>query len=333
MKRSNKYRLMSVALVKFFTILFVFIFLTFPVNAEQKCEKAKGPKPVGAANSSNGGVFSKGKYGVIFKYFYFKQDQLYNGTDEVDFIRPQKGQKGKKAYEKTVQDCRLTLRTGISDNFDARLIIPFLDKEMKRMSFKNDFTDSNSSIGDIKLISRYRIMSQKKKDPFNLAVGAGLKMPTGETDEKDSSGKTPGFLQTGSGSWDPIVELGAHKVMGQHWLSSHLIYLITSKGDLGDYDFEKPDVFKYNFAYAYALSYLFDLGLELNGVVKSKAEKDGIRNDNSGGHVIYLSPEIHFKFRKGMHLDLCVPISVYRDLNGTQLSEDYRVVVKLAMTF
>lgn len=333
MKMFNKYRLMSVALVKIFTILFVFIFLTFPANAEQKGKGAKRPKPVGAVNSSNGSVFSKGKYGVIFKYIYRQQDQLYDGSDEVDFIRPQKGQKGKKAYEKTVQKYQLTLRTGISDNFDARLIIPFLDKEMKRMSFKDDFTDSNSGIGDIKLISRYRIMSQKKKDPFNLAVGAGLKMPTGKTDEEDSSGKTPGFLQTGSGSWDPIVELGAHKIIDRHWLSSHLIYVMTTEGDLGDYDFERPDVFKYNFAYAYALSNLFDLQLELNGVVKSKAEKDGIKNDNSGGHVIYLSPGIHFKFRKGMHLDLCVPIPVYRDLNGTQLSEDYGVVVKLAMTF
>ncbi len=121
--------------------------------------------------------------------------------------------------------------------------------------------------------------------------------------------------------------------MGRHWLSSHLMYVMTTEGDLGDYDFEKPDVFKYNFAYAYALSNLFDLGLELNGVVKSKAEKDGIKNDDSGGHVIYLSPGIHFKFRKGMHLDFCVPIPVYRDLNGTQLSEDYGVVVKLAMKF
>lgn len=166
MKSSNKYRLMSVALVKIFAILFVFILLTFPVNAEQKGKKLKGPKPVGAVNSSNGNVFQKGKYGVIFKYFYFKQDQLYDGSDEVDFVRPEKGQKGKKCYEKSKIKYQLTLRTGIFDNFDARLIIPFLDKEMKRMSFKDDFTDSNSGIGDIKLISRYRIMSQKKKGPF-----------------------------------------------------------------------------------------------------------------------------------------------------------------------
>jgi hypothetical protein len=34
-----------------------------------------------------------------------------------------------------------------------------------------------------------------------------------------------------------------------------------------------------------------------------------------------------------MHFDIGVPVPVHRDLNGTQLSEDYRIVGKLAMKF
>ena len=177
-------------------------------------------------------------------------------------------------------------------------------------------------------------MVPEKKDPFNLAVGVGLKMPTGTTDEEDDSGTClPGFLQTGSGSWDPIVELGAHKVVGRHWFSNYLMYRWTTEGELGERDFERPDVFKYNFAYAYALSSLFDLGVEFNGEVKGKSELDGQMQDNSGGHILYLTPGIHFKFHKGMHFDVCVPVYIYQDLNGTQLSEDYRMVAKLAMKF
>ena len=51
------------------------------------------------------------------------------------------------------------------------------------------------------------------------------------------------------------------------------------------------------------------------------------------GHTVFVSPGIHFKFRTGMHLDFCVPIAAYRDLNGTQLGEDYRIVTKLASKF
>ncbi len=227
----------------------------------------------------------------------------------------------------------LTLRTGIWKDFDARLIIPYFDKDLERKSAKADFSDGNGGVGDITLFARYRVMSQKKKDPFNLAFGLGLEMPTGETDVEDSSGKTPGFLQPGGGAWNPVFEVGAHKISGRHWIGSHLLYKSTNEGELGGQDFERPDVFKYNFSYGYAVARFLDLQLELNGENKSKAKMNGKKKENSGGHMVFLSPGVHFKFYKGMHFDLGVPITVYRDLNGTQLAEDYRVVAKLVMKF
>ena len=248
---------------------------------------------------------------------------------------PRKGEKpGKKCYERSTAKYQVTLRAGILENFDARLVIPYFDKEMKRQSVSKDFTDDNSGIGDVNLLGRYRILSQKKKDPLNLAVGLGVRIPTGKTDEEDDSGAClPGFLQTGSGSWDPIIELGAHKVMGRHWVSGYFMYRMSTEGDLGDQDFERPDVFKYNFAYAWAVSHLLDVQMEMNGVYKTKAELEGRTKDDTGGHMVYLTPGIHFKFCKKMHLDLCAPIAMYRDLNGTQLCEDYRIVTKLALKF
>ncbi len=159
-------------------------------------------------------------------------------------------------------------------------------------------------------------------------------MPAGSTNEKDDSGTCmPGFLQTGSGSWDPIIELGAHKVIGRSLISSHFMYMWTSTGESGEQDFKRSEMFKYNFAYAYAISGLFDFQIELNGAVKGKAELEGKTKKDTGGHVIYLSPGVHFKFHKGMHFDVCVPTPIYQDLNGTQLIEDYRIVTKLVMKF
>ncbi len=334
MQKFQKQRLTSATPGTIFLLLLIFIFIALPAAAIEKGRKPKGPRPVGAVNSSNGSVFPVGKYATILKYYNFTKDQLYMDDDEIDFVRPGTGEKpGKKAYDKSVQKYNLILRTGIYKNIDARLIIPWVDKELKRKSFKGDFTDDNSGIGDIKLLSRYRIMSQKN-GPLNLAIGLGVQMPTGSSDETDNSGKPlPGFLQTGSGSWDPIIELGMHKIMGPHWMSSYFMYLMTTEGELGPHDFERPDVFKYNFGYAYALSNMFDLGIELNGEVKGKAELNGVEKDNTGGHSIFISPEVHFKFAKGMHFDLCVPIAVYHNLNGPQLAEDYRIVAKLAMNF
>ena len=75
------------------------------------------------------------------------------------------------------------------------------------------------------------------------------------------------------------------------------------------------------------------LGIELNGVVKGKAELNSMEKDNTDGHSIFISSEVLFKFAKGMHFNLRVPIAVYHNLNGPQLTEDYRIVAKLAMNF
>ena len=335
MQRKGFMNLGKCSKLKCVVLAILFVLLTVPAGAAEDKKTATGPRPVGMVNSSNGGVYEKGEYGIIFKANFYDQDQLYDGNDKVDFTRPVKGQTpGKKCSEKSLRQLQMTLRAGITENIDARVIIPFLDKEMKRQSWNNDFSNDNSGIGDIKLVSRYRIWSQKKKDPCNLAIGAGVKLPTGSTGEEDDTGAClPGFLQTGSGSWDPVVELGAHKVLGRHWLSSYLMYQMTTEGELGDRDYEKPDLFKYNFGYAYAVSKLFDLQLECNGEIKGKATLDGEEQDNTGGHIVYLSPGLHFKFHKGMHFDVCTPVPVYRDLNGTQFSEDFRIVAKLAMKF
>jgi hypothetical protein len=321
----------------FLALMFLGLGLFSPASAEEAPKTKnfkKGPRPVGMINSSNGGVYKKGDLGAIFKYIYFNQDQMYDGNHKIDFERPKKGQKpGKKCSEKRLNKYQLTLRAGLFEDFDARFVIPYFEKHLERKSFKDDFTDNHSGIGDVKLIGRYGIFAQRKKDPLNLAVGLGVQLPTGTTDGEDSFGKCPGFLQTGSGSVDPLFEVGAHKIMGRHWLSSHLMYHLTTKGEKGDQDFEKPDTFKYSAGYAYALNEWFDLQMELNGVVKSKAKLEGQKVDGTGGHVVYVTPGVHFKFYKKMHFDVGVPVPVYRNLNGKQLSEDFRVIGKLALRF
>ena len=296
--RSNRSKLIPWIVQGLFLALCLLIVQVEPAGAAQKDKQAKGPRPVGPVNQSNGGVYEKGECGIILKYINVIEDQLYQGDDEVDFARPTGP--GKKVSKKTTDKYQLTLRAGIFENFDARVVVPFLDKHMYRHSKTKDFADSNSGVGDIKLISRYRIMSQKRKDPLNMAVGVGVKMPTGETDEKDEAGVfLPGFLQTGSGSWDPIVELGAHKVIGRHWLSSYFMCKLSTEGELGSRDYEKPDRFKYNFAYGYAVSRLFDLGLELNGDVKGKAKLDGQKQENTGGQSYTYPPAFISSFTRG----------------------------------
>jgi hypothetical protein len=300
------------------------VLLGLPLSAVAEATMFDGlSKPVSMLNSNNGGVYDVGQYGVILKYVGADMDDSYAGGDSVATSTP-------GVMEKSFDQYQLTLRTGIYKNIDARVILPFLNKDTQRQTGSGlVYSGDSVGLGDIKLMMRYSLLSQKRKDYINLAIGIGLKAPTGETENMDSSETLVGYLQTGTGSWDPVFEVGAHRVSGKHWFSADLLCQVTTEGKRGDSDYEASDLFKFNLGYAYAVNRYFDLQMELNNEWRSKAELDGVMQENTGGFISYVTPGAHIKFSSNAYLALGVAVPVYRDLNGSQLSEDYRIIGKL----
>ena len=301
---------------------------TDQVKKAKKGKKYTGPMPVAAANSHNGSLIPVGSYVYNNKYFNVTKDQYYSGTNKVAFA-----DSGLPMREFSYQDLQTIFRAGVMKNVDVRVLFSTIEKNLYRMTSEGMIKDTTSGLADTKIIGRYGILNQKT-GPFNLIAGIGVTIPTGSTDEKGNNGLLlPASMQLGSGSWNPIFEIGMHKVVKRHWLSAYFTYVLATEGDLGPHDFTRSNVFKYTFAYNYAISRLFDLGIELNGDVFSRAELNGVKQDITGGHTVFLSPQIHWKFSKSMHLDLCVPIPVYHDLNGPQLGIESMVVAKFAWKF
>lgn len=289
-------------------------------------KKNRGPKPKGALHTSGGNVFPAGKYQLTMRYIHFTRDTMYEGDSKIS--TPSTG-----PCKQDANNYRLGLRAGVFKNIDLRLMIPLNDREMKLKTRKGSLSQSHLGLGDVRLIGRYRLLAQNQGDSFNLAAGAGVKMPTGETNEKSAGQSLPGFLQPGTGSWDPLVEVAAHKMAGRHRYGANLMYRLSGSGKRRGDDFTAPDELQYNVAYVYALSKYFDVILEMNGRYMTKAKVDGQTQVNTGGHAIFITPGMNIKFTPDMHLSLGVPIAGYRDLNGRQLSEDYRVSTKFVYVF
>jgi len=296
------------------------------VGPDKKKVGKGGPRPKGALHTSGGGVFDVGTYQLTLRHVYFVQDQFFEGSSKVETEVP-------GPSKRTAHNYQLAFRAGVVDNFDLRVMVPFTDREMQRQTRREKITESHFGLGDIRLIGRYRLLSQKAGWPLNLAVGAGLKMPTGETNKQGDGRGLPGFLQPGTGSWDPILELAAHKVAGRYRFGGNVMYRMSTSGKRGGQDFTAPSDFAYNVAYVYALTKYFDAILELNGRYATKAEMDGQTQENSGGHTLFLVPGMNIKFTSNLHLSLGVPVMIHRDLNGRQLSEDYRISSKLVYAF
>lgn len=314
-------------------------------ESEQKLKDRPDTKPVkciGPVNMSNGMVLPKGKVAASVKYRYVHKDSLYDGSSE-------KNGNYNGKYDRVNQSLQFVAKAGLFEDFEARVMVPFWDKAFKRKAGNPPaptYTDERSGLGDIVVMGRYALLQQRDGDWLNLAVGAGLKMPTGDSDgeNKPPFSNSQQYLgpgaQLGTGSWDPKFELGATKFVGRSRFDAHFMYTLNTSGA---HDSRKGDQFKYDFGYGYALNKYFDVELELNGVEQKKHTYNGITADATGGHTIFITPGVHWKITDSSHFSVGVPLVVYRDLNGYSaapernsrfgLGEDYQVVTRIGFSF
>ena len=297
---------------------------------------------IGLINMSNGLVLPKGKYSASVKYRYVHKDGLYDGSDK------KTGDYNGK-YDRVNQSLQFTVKAGLFEDFEARMMVPFWDKRLKRKSGATptaNAADEVSGLGDVVVMGRYALFSQRKGDWASLAFGAGLKLPTGDADhENDPPFNTahqylgPGG-QLGTGSWDPKFELGATKFVGRTRFDAHFMYTLPGDGAHGS---RKGKQFKYDFGCGYALTRAFDVELELNGVDQERHWYDHSSSDATGGHTVFITPGVHWKITDCAHFSVGVPVVVYRRLNGYSatpdrnsrygLGEEYQIVTRIGFTF
>lgn len=229
---------------------------------------------------------------------------------------------------------------GFSERFTGILAVPYLDKSMKLTNTAGDrIRRDTSGLGDIRTLLKYRLYT--KDEPgvtHRLGIFGGVELPTGEDKDKDRFGRLPQPLQLGSGSLDPI--------MGAVWTTqklgwefdADLGYKVNTKAN----DFEFGNALFYNLSYQKRLwprelpdegvpSFLYGV-MELNGSYAEKDDVDGMRDRNSGGHTVFLSPGIQWvNYRWVVEASFQIPI--IQDLNGDALEADYAATLGIRLRF
>jgi hypothetical protein len=205
---------------------------------------------------------------------------------------------------------------------------------------------SSEGIGDLSLLGQYRILRMERAGA-DVSVLFGMKAPTGDTRVADRDGvRFETEFQPGSGSWDPLIGTAAGWRLGQASLDASLLYAIATKGsqetDLGDaLHFGVSFAWSYTPAHghsprsgephmdAYGSSHTtghaehhnhlsFDFILEATGEWHKKQTVLGIRDNNSGGTLVFLAPGVRANFYDRFSAFVSAGVPVIQDLNGTQ---------------
>lgn len=205
-----------------------------------------------------------------------------------------------------------------------------------------DHGDS-AGIGDLTLLGKYRLAGDENR--LASALLFGIKLPTGETRERDSRGERfETEHQPGTGSWDPIVGLALTKRIGAITFDASFVYTFATKGSqrtqLGNrasygvgasYRFGAGDDHHHGDAGAAPHSHrAWDVVLELNGEWEGRQEIDGVRETESASHVVYLSPGLRFVSSAGWSAAVSIGIPVSQHVRLAHPEIDYRVLAALS---
>jgi hypothetical protein len=226
----------------------------------------------------------------------------------------------------------------------------------------------SAGVGDLSVFAQYRLLRHRATQT-ELSLLLGLQLPTGDTSVNTADGERfETEFQPGSGAWAGMLGLAVTKRFGALSFDANVLYVLATEGAQ---DTNLGDRFQYNAALSYRLfgggpsgpmragvlpepmyhggpkshthkhaheeapaprGPAFDLILELNGEWHARQEIAGVKDANSGGNVVYLSPGLRLSYEKWSgFVSLGVPI--VNDLNGVQAEPDWRVLTGVAVNF
>jgi hypothetical protein len=233
----------------------------------------------------------------------------------------------------------------------------------------HDLGDS-AGVSDVSVLGQYRFFNNRATQ-VEAALLLGIKVPTGSTSVNTADGERfETEFQPGSGSWDGLFGLALSKRLGPWSIDTNLLYVLATEGaldtDLGD-RFQYNAAVSYRIfggqagtgrpMYAGALPEpmyhggpkghrhrheheeapaprgpALDLVLEVNGEWHARQEIAGIKDPNSGGNVVFLSPGLRLSYDRWSSF-VSVGMPVVNNLNGLQAESDWRVLTGVAINF
>ena len=233
------------------------------------------------------------------------------------------------------------LPVAVTPMWTTRLIAPFVRKRM-------DFTTpdgvrrrySTNGIGDVVVDTKWIFLVRNRRGGTTRAgIEGGVKIPVGATDANLPTGaRAPRALQVGSGSWDFPFKALFTMTRGRRGLLANVGYRVNTT----DEGVRAGNVFTYDAAAAWRFiprryrsftDQTFVLYLELNGSVEARGRMGGAADPNSGGHLLFLSPDVQWIPRPWLLFEASVQLPIVQDLNGTQLRYDTRLQIGTRFRF
>jgi hypothetical protein len=290
--------------------------------------------PVRFTSPSLGGqrdsFFKKGEWQFSTAYRRLYADQWFVGTKVDETAAPF----GKPLYL-DINSLDLSLTYGLSQRVNLAVTVPFSYGTHSRYYADNKrHKVSASSLGDINAIANIWLFAPNMHLDGNIAVGLGVKSPTGKHHAKDdfygSSGRLADrvvdqSIQGGDGGWGYIAQAQLYQRVGQR-LNAYAFgsYLISPKKKSGidspvpGVKLSVPDAYSVRAGVAYALLPTRGLSVNVGSRIDGLPLRDVIGGGDDGfrrpGHTLYLDLGTALKIKK-QEFTLSMPVRLRQNFS------------------
>jgi len=266
-------------------------------------------------------------------------ETLFEGGWLVTLGGQQETREGLRRGTKRVDDPldrRLTERTaalgvhyGLRYDVQLSAIVPWIDRALRLDDPTGPDRLSAHGPGDIAIVAKWRVRRwDDVGTATNLAVLAGLEMPTGADGERSGGALLPPDLQPGSGSWDPSIGAAITHEPGRWRFNAAALYKRNGKGaqdyKAGDELFMELAAGNRFWLEPYPGPFM-RLDALLRYRFQGRASDGGASLSGTDRDVLTAGATLAFRPRPSLDFQLFVEIPVWQDLGGTQLEKDVSV--------
>jgi hypothetical protein len=199
--------------------------------------------------------------------------------------------------------------------------IPFTRKQL---ALSNLSEQSSQALGDIDVDARYYLWQDQQHRPRHLTgLQGGLRIPLADEETESGQALDPD-VQPGGGLWLANVGLwhGFFKFPWMVYSSGQINFGLNE----GYGDFEYGSSLKLSSTIQYAVNYSVALRIGADLRLSGHNRYDGVREDNSGGTIGFVSPGVVVTLAPDFLLNLGIQYPVIDNLNGSQEEEEiYRI--------
>lgn len=183
------------------------------------------------------------------------------------------------------------------------------------------------AIGDTRVTVRALLNADQ-----NLALLAGLKLPTGRTNLTNAARqRAERSLQPGTGSTDLLLGLSHHALLhGPHGWFTQAMWQHALKDHA---EYRLGDQVSVDLGWRYAFNNTFSTTLQLNAQIRGRDKGSNAEPEDSGSRFVRLSPGVTYAFSRDTQLYAFAQLPVYAHVNGVQLTASRNFAVGLSQRF